>query len=194
MVSARPKRCSKMLEEFEERARELRVFNALIAQEIAACNHLTAKTDAEEQFKMRTQIRTIFACIESYISHLKQSALLFTIDDADFFSAEERLALSDRESHVTDRGEVRTKRAKIRLKANLRLAFSAYGRATGRDYLINFGDPGGNDFLHAVSIRDRITHPKSAECWRVSEAEAELVIRAWCWFGEHLVAVSTNRE
>lgn len=178
------------LEKFNEEVERLRGFMESIGSEISEFNELVKST--ESPVLRRIRCRIVFSCIESYISHLKQSALLLTPEDAGFFSPEERLALADLEAHVTDKGVVLTRKAKIGLKPNLRLAFRAFAKSHGEEYDIDFGDSGGHAFIRAVKIRDRLTHPKSKEDLQVSVEEDKTVTAAWIWFGEHLVACSSS--
>ena len=183
-----------MLAEFQRRAADLEQLSDTLKAEIASVNRMVKVTDLDDGFKIRTQVRTIFSCIEAYVSHLKQSALLFSLPEEAAFSHAEALALQEQESFVKDDGTIGFRRMKLGLKVNIRLAFSSYARACDREYKIDFGGQGGQDFLKAVKIRDQIMHPKSSASLNLNESDAELAIRAWCWFGEHLVAVSKIDE
>ena len=183
-----------MLAEFQQRAADLKQLSETLKTEIASVNRMVKETDLDDGFKIRTQVRTIFSCVEAYVSHLKQSALLFSPPEETAFSHAEVLALQDSESFVKEDGTIGYRRLKLGLKANIKLAFSSYAKSCNRKYLINFGETGGQVFLRAVKIRDQIMHPKSAEALSLDESHADLAIRAWCWFGEHLVAVSKMDE
>lgn len=179
-----------MIEAFNNEAARLQLLHDLIGDELASYNK-TFGGDAEAtDFSRRCLYRTIFSIIEAYISHLKSSALLFTIDQPDFFTESEVLALRDLEPIITDKGEVRTRPARIRLKDNLRLAFRLFGRSLDKNIEIDYSTPGGVAFTSAIKIRDRLTHPKDPKDWRADESGAKLVLDAWKWFGEHLVEVS----
>jgi hypothetical protein len=176
--------------EFNERVGDLMRLMRSAQQELDGLNSFLDASKADCQFTRRTMVRTIFACIEAYVSHLKQSTLLFSTDQPNLFQPVEILALRDEESFIADNGKLGTRGTRIRFRTNLQLAFSSFARASGREYSLNFGDARGARFIEAVTVRDRITHPKSADAWEVSESEVALVQDAWCWFGEHLVAVS----
>lgn len=183
-----------MIEEFHREGDRLKALQALIGSEIKAFNETFGTGKELSDFGRRCLYRTIFSSIEAYISHLKSSALLFTIDRPDVFSEAERFALRDLEHFVDNKGMVGTRSARIRLKDNLRLAFRLFGRAMEKDYQVGFDSPGGISFTSAIKVRDRLTHPKDPRDWQIGEAEAKMVIDAWKWFGEHLVEVSRSRK
>ena len=134
--------------------------------------------------------RVVFACIEAHVFHLKGSAHTFSLPQDGLFDEEELEKLQD---FRRDKGGNIWK-LKMSLKDNIRFAFGAFARASGKDYNVDFGNKPAADFLKAVAIRDRITHPKSASDWKISDSESRLIDEAWHWFGRHLVEVSKTTE
>jgi hypothetical protein len=175
---------------YDKEAAELQKLHAEIQAEIEAFNRWFSPHDAsKDAFVRRTFFRTIFASIEAYIAHLKRSAMLFTLDRPETFSPGEFLALQDLESFVNDKGKVATKRAKVRMKDNLRFAFHSFAKALNREYDLDFNGE-GQSFTEAIKIRDRLTHPKDSSSWVISDADFKCGQEAWKWFGERLVEVS----
>ena len=181
-----------MIETFNKESARLQSLYNLIGDELVSFNKTFGGDSESTDFSRRCLYRTLFSIIEAHISHLKASALLFTIDQPNFFSESEVLALQNLESFITDKGEVCTRPARIRLKDNLRLAFRSFGRSQDRHFEVDYSTPGGTAFTSAIKIRDRITHPKDPNDWIIDEAGARLVLEAWSWFGELLVEVSSN--
>lgn len=135
-----------MISAFHNEVARLQSLHDLIGEELASYNKTFGGDVEPTDFSRRCLYRTIFSMIEAYISHLKSSALLLTIDQPDFFSESEILALRDVEPFITDKGEVRTRPARIRLKDNLRLAFRLFGRTQGKHFEIDYSTPGGLAF------------------------------------------------
>jgi len=176
---------------FQQTATGLSAFYAEIMGEIHAHNQTFGKADSPHA--RRSMVRSLFSCMEAHISHLKGSALLFSTGERDTFTPAEILALQDLEPFIDDKGKVSTRRAKVPFKANLRLGFRLLGRAMGKEIELDFSSPGGTALANAIRVRDRITHPKTPECWKVSEAEAAEAVKGWEWMGEHLLAVIAPR-
>lgn len=164
---------------------ELKDFLNLTAEELDSYNSF-AKDQEETPFMRRTKIRIVFSCIEAHVFHLKSTAYTIAQSEPDLFSEEILLKLQDLRKN-SRRG---FEKAKIPLKENIKLAFSSFAKAAEREYDISFGDRGGQRFLQAVEVRNRITHPKRPSDWRISDEDDSLVDEAWHWFGKHLVAVS----
>lgn len=183
-----------MIKAFNNESARLRTLQDLIRGELASYNKTFGGDTEETDFSRRCLYRTIFSAVEAYISVLKSSALLFTIDRPNFFSEAEVLALQDLEPFIMDKGEVGTRPARIRLKDNLRLAFRLFGRSQDRHFEIDYSTPGGIAFTSAIKIRDRLTHPKDPKDWMIDENGAKLVLDAWNWFGVHLADVIRNNS
>jgi hypothetical protein len=177
---------------FQTEVNRLRALHDLIVDEVTSYNEVFGGESGSTDFARRCLYRTIFSTIEAYISHLKASALLFTIDQPNFFTESERLALRDLEPFVNEKGDVGTRPARIRLKDNLKLAFKLFARSQGREHQIDYQTSGGIAFTSAIKIRDRLTHPKDSKDWIIREQDAKMLLAAWTWFGEHLVKASRD--
>jgi len=168
-----------ILEELELQYERSAAFLAAIEDETTEFNRLADGKDTQAIRRMKC--RVIFSCIESYISHLKQSAIMFSIDRPDLFSPAEILALNDEESYVNGKGEATTRSARIKLQDNLRLAFGSIARALDHDFPIDFGDTEAQCFTESVKIRNRLTHPKQATDLVVNDVESHNIDRAWIY-------------
>ena len=174
---------------FQLQFADLRDFLGSINGEVEQYNAL-AKAAGDTPFQRRLCVRTTFSCIEAHLSHLKASALALTTDQDGLFSEDEKLALQDQEKRVSKSGQITLIPARLTMKENIKLAFSAFSRVAETRHVVDLGNQGAVHFFEAVKVRDRVVHPKSARDWKVSDAEMELVRLAWIWFGRHLVAVS----
>lgn len=176
----------------QKRKSQLGELAKISMDDISICNKYLDLKQENSQFWRRVVYR-VFASIEALISHLKQSVLLFTIDRKDMFSPSERLALDEKEYWIGDVGLVTTKKAKIRFLPNLIFAFKAFATAIENPFTIN-KDSSWESLTKSIKVRDRITHPKTAEDYSITENDMKDLFKAWDWFGASLVAVSKQRS
>lgn len=98
------------------------------------------------------------------------------------FHYQELLLLMEFTSDLTENGELVTKRgAKISLKKNIQFAFRSLGKAYGITFNLDKGGQGWQQFLRAIKVRDRLTHPKILEQLTVSDDDADDVNGAATW-------------
>ena len=168
---------------------EIRDFIKATGEEIEELNKLLKELE-DNQFTRRMRVRVIFSSIEAHISHLKSSALAFAMEKEDVFTEDEHLELNDQRK----KSDGRIIENRPTLKENLKIAFRALAKSIENGYEIDFGNERARRFFKAADVRNRITHPKSARDWDVSESDLELINGAWIWFGEHLVEVSKYNE
>ena len=74
--------------------------------------------------------------------------------------------------------------AKLTTKANIRFAFSVFGRALRSDYTLAVDDAGWTSIVQTFAIRDRITLPRSARELDITDDEIRTVHAADVWFDE----------
>lgn len=165
---------------------KLKAFKEAAGAEIKEFNSFAEKSVVSVQFQRRTLVRTTFSVIEAHISHLKQTALFLATDMPGLFSDVEILALKEEDFNISDNGKVKTSKAKIKFKSNMKFAFSSFARIFGKEYNMDLSGQGWEDFKNSILVRDRITHPKSSESWEISEEEEERVVRGWLWFKKNL--------
>jgi hypothetical protein len=156
--------------------------------EIEECAAFLKKSDT--QFWRRIGCRSIFASIEALTNHLKQNALLHTTGEEEFFTDAERMALSDREYTVDDQGDVRERNARIRTLPNILFAYRSFARICGQQFIVTKDNSGWQALKRAIKVRDRITHPKTANDYQVSDQDIQDANNAWNWFYENMVAVT----
>jgi hypothetical protein len=70
------------------------------------------------------------------------------------------------------------------LNRNVRAVYRIAGRILGGDFEHHFGNNGWAEFQEAITIRHRVTHPKSVEDCRVLSEQVELLVRSELWFRE----------
>lgn len=98
------------------------------------------------------------------------------------FSQQEILLLVEFTSDLNEHGEIVTRRgAKITLTKNIQFAFRSLSKAYGITFKLDKGGQGWQQFLRAVKVRDRLTHPKVLEQLTVSDDDMNDVHNAALW-------------
>jgi hypothetical protein len=170
---------------------ELRALAQATAADIAECNkHILG---ADSPFWRRVAYRTVFSSIEALTSHMKQSALLLSEDRRALFTDAERLALRDVEYAIEDTGVIAERKARIRMLPNLWFALARLAKVSANGCKLE-KKAGWDSLTRSVKVRDRITHPKRAEDYSITDSEMKDLNDAWQWFGKALVEASTPKK
>ena len=106
------------------------------------------------------------------------------------FNEIEMLALRDLEYTVDQSGSVKKKKARIRFKDNIKLAFASAAKAHGFDHGIDWGAQEWQDFSRALEIRDRITHPKKVDDLTIKDADLDLIKAAYDCFRRNVKLIA----
>jgi hypothetical protein len=96
------------------------------------------------------------------------------------FSSSEILLMLDQSVSLDDNGEIKLRKAKLRLETNLQFAFRMYAKAFQVEYSLP-KDAGWQAFKAATRIRDRLTHPKIPVDIDVSDNDLSTVFNAVLW-------------
>lgn len=170
-----------------------RSFIAVLVEDVrAAETHL--QTAADESAR-RNFVRTTFAAIEGAVwicrEHVREAAQMLgeltpLLD----------LALRERSYTVTDRGDLIEQVRHVTLTTMIRLVTKQAGRiAPGLK--IDFADTGWTKLREAISIRNRITHPKTTQDLSLSMPDVKLVREAFFWvmnLTENIVSASVEAQ
>jgi hypothetical protein len=157
--------------------REFLAMFTLLLEESNRCYAQLTFTD--DQFWGRAFVRATFAYIEGVTFALKQTALLAP---EGVFSPGELALLREVSFELGPSGEVKDRTAKLQTMPNIRLAFAAFSRSNEIDYQLPVDDHRWAALKDAISIRHRITHPKSSTSLGISKAEVQTVYAAGEWF------------
>ena len=162
-----------------------RDFLLLARKELDSFNEIAVK-ESDTPFIRRTKVRVLFAVIEAHVFHLQTITYAASKRNPKLFTDQESLLLQGLRRN--DKGELQN--AKDQLKKRIRFAFAAFSRALGKKHIVDFGTDGGQRFASAITIRDRITHPKIVSSWTINDEDSKNIDAAWEWFEKHLAEVS----
>lgn len=163
---------------------ELWTLLELVGKDVQA-THKEAKASGL-QWHRRSYVRAVFAEIEASIFLLKQDCL--GRPDASSYSLAELSVLREESYGVDNRGEAAVQTRFVPLDQNVRFTFAAYSKGMLTNSL-DVGAQGWRDFKEAITIRNRITHPKHSNLLDVSDADFALIERAYAWYTKSLVSL-----
>jgi hypothetical protein len=150
--------------------------------------------DDPQPLDYRSYVRSLFALIESILYSQKQlakhvdTALKATTPvwaDVAGLSQLELLAIDEKAFQIKDDGSVRAADSFIRFKQNFKLSFVVLAKCCGSDFRPTYDkNIGWDSLLKALSVRDRLMHPKSVKDLEVTPSEFRDAQRASDWFGK----------
>jgi hypothetical protein len=140
----------------------------------------------DNQFTRRAYIRSMFAMIEGSIWVLKQTVLHAPTADGKpkRLSIAEYALLSDKSFELKNNGETKEQTKYLKLPENFKFTFNILSKSFGIKFDLGIGSTAWQNFLKAQEIRNRITHPKTAAEFEVSNAEILVCTEACSWFNE----------
>lgn len=141
------------------------------------------ETSVGQEANRRFYVRAIFALIEAVVEQ-HRLLLLELSRGAIGLHSREIHALSEVAYEVRKNGKLREKRQYLQLLRKLRLVYRCAQEAFGSTLNVDWGGQGWQALGEAVSVRDRITHPKTREGCFVNEDALETVDRGHEWFRE----------
>jgi hypothetical protein len=132
--------------------------------------------EQDTPFRRRGYVRTVFACIDGFVAAMRQTAVLHP----DKFDPEELILLRETAPVIGSKGKISQIRNKTSLRDALPFSFNSYMKAHGAQATLA-GDKEWDNFLEGIRIRDRVTHPKSAADFDVSDADLECMEHITEW-------------
>lgn len=137
------------------------------------------------QFAKRAYIRSSFAYIEGTVWLLKQ-ACIGAADNTDrrVFSHAEYALLNDEGYDLKNNGEPSVQPKFLRLPDNVKFTDRAVAKFFGSQPQLDGGSSAWNNFIEAIRIRNRITHPKNMRDYEVIDKEIEVCRAATHWFND----------
>jgi hypothetical protein len=130
----------------------------------------------------RTYVRTVFSYIEAWMFATKQMCLsAHRFRHVAYPPAD--LAILREESYSLARdGEAIVQTKYLKLDKHFRFVFRVFARSVNSNYQLNVQDPGWGAFLQSITLRNRLTHPRSVTDLEVSDEDFETMDRARGWF------------
>lgn len=131
-------------------------------------------------FERRSAIRAMFALFEATTFRLKQAAA--QAPGPSLLASSEHVLAREEAYDLTDKGEVQVRPARLRFLSNLQFAFRVFAKSRGATYSLPIDSPGWKALKESVTVRDRLTHPKTHRDLTVSDHEIRTAVEAYTWF------------
>ncbi len=140
--------------------------------------------ERNKQFWCRTYTRFLFADLETRSYQLRRMMLLWHRMGIGGIQPEEAQFLEELSYRMNDKGEVQSVGAKIKTASSFLFTFKMFSKVSGHDVDIDTGQVGWANFKKALTIRDRITHPRIIEDLSISNDEITDVIKVGYWIDD----------
>lgn len=134
------------------------------------------------QSTMRDVVRTAFAAIEGTVWIFRQHVVDAARSTYGLQPAEEA-ALAEKTFGVSDKGRISEQTRYIPMTHVIRLT-ARIGNRLAPSASIDFSGADWDNLRSALSIRNRITHPKSADDLRLTESDVEYCMAALTWLAD----------
>ncbi len=169
------------LEELQGMARVLTADVERLRQRLGS-RDIQVETSQDEEMARRLYVRSIFALIEALVEQHKR--LLLHLAESRFIKLSTGVfeALSERVYAVRENGDVGEREQYLSLQRKLRAVYRATGNGFGKALKVRFDNQGWAAFQEAITIRDRLTHPKTFQDCHVSGADLDTVDTAEAWY------------
>lgn len=138
--------------------------------------------DNEAGSARRVYVRTQLTFVEGMTHAFKDVLLAMAeCEKIDLADAEKQM-LREVQYQLDGKYRARVVRRPVRTKDYVRFALVLMGRSVKPSFKPDFGGKGWQAFDKAISIRNRVTHPKSRDDHWVSEEDLDTVDEAIEWF------------
>jgi hypothetical protein len=141
----------------------------------------------------RTAARALFAWIEAVVWNMKQTALVVGgRESASVFTPAEIAVLREKDAGLKDDGTVYERPSRLRAEHNLRFAFGAFARAIRSDHRLQGSSVEWTTYRKAVSIRDRLMHPKIHAELKIDREDLTVLRATGIWFAREFRDATTR--
>ncbi|MCW3094771.1 MAG: hypothetical protein JWL77_389 [Chthonomonadaceae bacterium] len=143
----------------------------------------------DSQFTRRVYVRAVFALIEGNINLMADVILAASGRDEVALTTREAEALRQERQITTEQGVDVTRVKFVPIRDRIVPVFSTFARMFEERFLPDRSTSGWTDFIAAIEIRNRITHPKNAASFDISDNDLGIVERAREWYAASIQAL-----
>lgn len=154
---------------------------ALIQAMGAELRAVTELKGLDTQVHRRLLVRVVFSTFEGYAFHLRQRALSIRESKKFTFSKSAMEKLKEEEERLREDGTVERRKRFMGSIEGLRFSIGIFARVLG---IPEPESPKGDDLEIGFAIRDRLTHPKAAADFTITEVEGQAMGRLGAWFAK----------
>lgn len=133
---------------------------------------------SDDPWLRRSYVRSIFAAIEAITFGIKRVTLQMSKHRQIKLDVDELERL--KEVRIDSYGK--PQKRFLPFSDNIKFAFNVFAKVHGFHCVAQFGDSGWQAMLEAVSVRDRLMHPKSSQDLEVTARDIGRVQQAAHWY------------
>jgi hypothetical protein len=177
---------------FDRDMKELVASLQILVSDVRTAYDLSQQRDTP--FARRAYVRAVFAMIEGNIN-LMAGAALAAAARGDIHASKCELEVLRQEREEISVNGVRFTRVKfVPICDRVGPVFHLFARIAPSRFVLDKGGSGWRDFKRAVEIRNRITHPKRADCFAIIDADLTAVEGARSWIASSVERLCNEFE
>ena len=140
----------------------------------------------DTQFARRAWVRAAFALIEGNLN-LMANVILLAEERKEITLQAKDFEILRQERHTSDENGVKVVRLKfVPIRDRVAPLFQLFAGLYGKSFRVNKDTPGWMHFKDAIELRNRITHPKDAASFTISDDDLNTVRKAREWFADRV--------
>jgi hypothetical protein len=138
----------------------------------------------------RAYVRSVFSMIDGVISTIKKELLLeYDIGNDETLSTRELHILESRIRVQGKYGSVTERPFYAPLAEDVKVTFRFFAYFSLVEHYLDEESRGWKRFIKAIAIRNRITHPKTANALEISDEDLAIVDSARAWFVRNVALI-----
>jgi hypothetical protein len=146
-------------------------------------------TNDDQHFRRRAFARAVFSAIEGSCECFRRQAFVAETNKVPKHISLGKLSVLAGETYyVTNDGEIRAQRLRLRFLDHVLLSLKSYAEAQGVKYRTQKGDQ-WHRIHKSVGVRDRITHPKNLSGLAIAKEEVLDIEFSLKWFLNEIACV-----
>lgn len=159
----------------------------LLASDVVLAGQLSGVKDT--QFARRAYVRAAFALVEGNLN-LMADVILRTSDRGEIqLSLDETQVLRQKRASIDKNGMQIVSVKFVPIRDRIGPVFEMFARQFGKMFRLDKNGSGWVAFHEAIEIRNRITHPRNAQSFKIEDADLNSVERARAWFANSVKAL-----
>ena len=160
----------------------------VLASDVKAAEKLSERGDT--QFARRAYVRAAFALVEGNINLMAEVILDASKREEVILTARE-LEILSQERYTSNQDGLLVVHVKfVPIRDRIAPVLEMFSRLFGKYFRLDKSTVGWCDFITAIELRNRITHPKNVESFLIIDSELNAVERAREWFADSVEALS----
>ena len=130
---------------------------------------------------IRAAFHIVFASVEGLVAFLKQSIVELPPHYAKHYSAGELALIREEMYHLDNNGDIQVSNRRLPLDLNFKFSIKMFMKEVASETKLDTESDGWRSFKEALSVRNRLTHPRQLEDLDVQSNELQTLLKAFNW-------------